>query len=132
MNEPTQLVKPASPISDQLSPEKRNGLRENGVLPPLNYDYDQKDDHVFQLLEYWRAIRKHLWLIIGISILLPTLVAVYLIRQPDTYESQARIQVDLENSNRLLGWMSKTSPVVLNNDSSDPAYFNTQLQILTG
>src|SRR5205807_2783709 len=84
------------------------------------------------LFDYWRIIRKHLWLIIGISVLLPALITIYEIRAPDIYESQARIQVDLENANPLLGGMSKNGSVILNSEANDPAYFNTQLQILTG
>jgi len=59
-------------------------------------------------------------------------VAIYLVRKPDVFEAQARIQVDLENGNSMLGGMSKNSSVVLSSESNDPAYFNTQLQILTG
>ena len=90
------------------------------------------DKQGVHLLDYWRIVRKHIWLILGISVLIPTLVAIYLIRKPDIYEAQARIQVDLENANPLLGGMSKGSSVILNSESNDPAYFNTQLQILTG
>jgi len=106
--------------------------------PRLNtsttYSYDRREDgpRTSHILDYWRIIRKHLWLIIGVSVLIPSLVAIYLVRKPDIYESQARIQVDLENANPLLGGMSKNSSVILNGESNDPAYFNTQLQILTG
>src|SRR5437764_697886 len=84
------------------------------------------------LLDYWRVIRKHIWLIIGVALLIPTLVAIVLVRKPDIYQAEARIQVDLENTNPLLGGMSKNSSVIVSSESGDPAYFNTQLQILTG
>ena len=108
---------------------ERNG---GGATSPLRYADDRGDEQAVNVLDYWRIVRKHFWLIIGISVVIPTLVAIYLIRQPDIYEAQARIQVDLENSNPLLGGMSKGSSVILNAESNDPAYFNTQLQILTG
>lgn len=101
-------------------------------LPHLPYDYDRGEEQSSHLLDYWRVVRKHLWLIIGVTLLIPTIVAIYLIRQPDIYEAQARIQVDLENTNPLLGGMSKNSSVILSSETNDPAYFNTQLQILTG
>jgi len=97
----------------------------------LSYGYDAETEGS-HLLDYWRIIRKHLWLIIGVTIIIPTLAAIILIRKPDIYEAQARIQVDLENTNPLLGGMSKNSSVILNSENNDPAYFNTQLQILTG
>ena len=51
-------------------------------------------------------------------------------RQPDIYEAEARVQVDLEN-NMALG-TSKSGSVIVSNPVNDPAYFNTQLEILTG
>ena len=135
MNDSTNLSRPNVPLSgnEQILPERTNG---NYSLPGTSrqtYTYNQRDEEQSsRLLDYWRIIRKHLWLIVGISVLIPTLVGIYLIRKPDVYESQARIQVDLENANPLLGGMSKNSSVILNSEASDPAYFNTQLQILAG
>ena len=110
----------------ELAKTPRNGHEA------ANYLYENRDaDQSLHLLDYWHIIRKRLWLIIGIAVLIPTLVAIVLIRKPDIYEAQARIQVDLENANPLLNGMSK-SPVIFNSETNDPAYFNTQLQILTG
>jgi capsular exopolysaccharide synthesis family protein len=132
MNESTKLSR--SPVSEnghEAMSERGNGAtgltRPNGA-----YSYDRPDEQASTLVEYWRTIRKHIWLVIGISVLVPTLAAVYLVRQPDVYEAQARVQVDLENANPLLGGMSKNSSVILSNETNDPAYFNTQLKILTG
>ncbi len=132
MNESTNLSIPKVGLpDDQIGLSRTNG---HGITVPLpgSYAYEREDEQGSNLLDYWRIIRKHLWLIIGVSVLIPALATIYLIRKPDIYESQARIQVDLENANPLLGGMSKNSSVILNNESNDPAYFNTQLQILTG
>lgn len=80
-----------------------------------------------KLLEYWNAIKKRLWLIIGIAILASTLTAIYVARKPNIYEAKARIQVDLEQNNPQLQITER--PALLSNP--DPAYFNTQLQLLT-
>jgi uncharacterized protein involved in exopolysaccharide biosynthesis len=79
------------------------------------------------LLDYWRAIRKRLWLVLGVAALLTTMSMIYVARKPDIYEASSRVQVDLE-SNPMYG--SNPAPMILN-PVSDPAYFNTQLQILT-
>lgn len=134
MNESTRLIRPQVVPSrtDQAIADPVSG---HGIVGPshLNYRYDRAEEgRGSHLLDYWRVVWKHVWLIMGVSIIIPALVAGYLVRKPDIYESQARIQVDLENANPLLGGMSKNSAVVLNNENSDPAYFNTQLQILTG
>jgi capsular exopolysaccharide synthesis family protein len=134
MSQPTQLTAPAPAPATSLEAHDNTRYPNKALaLTQAAYPYDGSDEQVSVLVAYWRVVRKHLWLIIGISVLIPTLVAIYLIRKPDIYEAQARIQVDLENSNPLLGGMSKNnSQVILNSESNDPAYFNTQLQILNG
>lgn len=81
------------------------------------------------LLSYWHSVRKRLWLVIGITLLLVSLVSIYMARQPDIFLAQARVQVDLENPNSMLG--SKSGSVIISSQANDPTYFNTQLQILT-
>jgi uncharacterized protein involved in exopolysaccharide biosynthesis len=50
-------------------------------------------------------------------------------RQPDIYEAVARVQVNRENSGAV-GGSSKSGTIVISGSTNDPAYFNTQLQIL--
>ena len=83
------------------------------------------------LRDYFRAVRKHVWLIIGICLLSTVIAALYMARRPDVYEAGARVQVDLENTGSTLN-NGKSGSVIFNNPVSDPAYFNTQLQILNG
>jgi capsular exopolysaccharide synthesis family protein len=83
------------------------------------------------LRDYWRSVRKHLWLVIGLTVLITTLAAIYMARKQDTYQAGARVQVDLESNNPILG-SQKSGSFVFNNPINDPAYFNTQLQILSG
>lgn len=80
----------------------------------------------FQLIDYWRAIRKRLWLVIGITVLFTTLTAIYMARKPNIYQAHAMVQVDLEQANPDLVTKDRTAPIA----QSDPAYFNTQLQLL--
>jgi polysaccharide biosynthesis transport protein len=81
---------------------------------------------------YLRAIRKHLWLILGITLIVTSLVTISVARKPDIYSAQARVQVDLENNPGAgAGAGSKSNTVVINSATSDPTYFNTQLQNLT-
>ncbi|HKS28649.1 MAG TPA: polysaccharide biosynthesis tyrosine autokinase [Pyrinomonadaceae bacterium] len=91
----------------------------------------QNADNDLHLRDYWRAVRKHLWLIICVVVLVTTLATIYMMRKPNIYEAEARVQVDLENTNPSLG-NSKSGSFVFNNQVNDPAYFNTQLQILSG
>ncbi|HLA95683.1 MAG TPA: polysaccharide biosynthesis tyrosine autokinase [Pyrinomonadaceae bacterium] len=80
----------------------------------------------FQLLDYWNAVRKRLWLVIGIAVLVTTLAAIYMARKPDIYSANARIQVDLEQTNPDLVTSDRQRSLA----NPDPSYFNTQLQLL--
>jgi capsular exopolysaccharide synthesis family protein len=94
--------------------------------PYRMYRGGQPEESV-QLLDYWRAIRKRLWLIIGIAIIATTLTAIYMSRRPNIYDSTARVQVDMEQVNPELKTGERRGPI----PNNDPSYFNTQLQILT-
>ncbi len=78
----------------------------------------------FQILDYWRAIRKRIWLVAGISVLVTTLAAIYVARKPNVYSAKAQVQVDLEQTNPELD--TRQRPLL----TADPSYFNTQLQLL--
>jgi polysaccharide biosynthesis transport protein len=97
------------------------------IEPPPSYNYgvDPNAENEVHLLDYWRAIRKRLWLVLGIMALVTILAVVYVARKPDLYEAQARVQVDLEEAGAIV---NKTRP--LYGPTDDPIYFNTQLQIL--
>ena len=100
--------------------------------PYYGYDLESESEQgaYSRLHDYLRSARKHLWLILGIMVVITALVALYMARQPDVYEAQARVQVDLEATNSALGAM-KSNSFILNVPSQDPTYFNTQIQILT-
>jgi capsular exopolysaccharide synthesis family protein len=117
MNPTNQLTKPTPKLEALDRP----------IEPPQSYNYgvDPNADNEVHLLDYWRAIRKRLWLVIGIVALITMLAVVYVARKPDFYEAQSRVQVDLEEAGNLV---NNTRP--LYGPTDDPIYFNTQLQIL--
>ena len=114
---PNELIKNESPIDALAKP----------IEPPQSYNYgvDPNADNEVHLLDYWRAIRKRIWLVLGIVALVTMLALVYVARKPDFYEAQARVQVDLEDTGSLT---NNARP--LYGPADDPIYFNTQLQIL--
>ena len=93
-----------------------------GRYPAYRETYAQDG---FQLLDYWRAIRKRIWLVVGIAVLATTLAAIYMAKKPNIYSAKATVQVDLEQTNPELA-TDRQRPLV----TSDPSYFNTQLQLL--
>ena len=116
-----------------MKPAKELAKREPGLealdrpVEPQSYNYgvDPNAENEVHLLDYWRAIRKRLWMVLGIVALITMLAVVYVARKPDFYEAQARVQVDLEDTGALT---NQTRP--LYGPADDPIYFNTQLQIL--
>ncbi|HEY5838418.1 MAG TPA: exopolysaccharide transport family protein, partial [Pyrinomonadaceae bacterium] len=110
------------------------GKRAEAVLTPTySYDYDNPAEATTgysRLHDYIRSARNHVWLIIGIVVVITTLVGFYMVRQPDVYEATAHVQVDLEAQNPALGSV-KSNAFILNAPSQDPTYFNTQIQILS-
>lgn len=80
----------------------------------------------FQLAAYWRIIRKRFWMVVGITVLVTTVTAIYMARKPNIFQSKATIQVDLEQVNQDL--VTGDRPARASN--TDPSYFNTQLQLL--
>src|SRR5687768_5338831 len=110
------------------------GKRAEAVLTPTySYDYDNPAEATAgysRLHDYIRSARNHVWLIIGIVVVITTLVGFYMARQPDVYEATAHVQVDLEAQNPALGSV-KSNAFILNAPSQDPTYFNTQIQILS-
>jgi capsular exopolysaccharide synthesis family protein len=128
MKEPSDLIKPAAGMRDL----------ERTVEPlhhPPSYRYDmiepESEDGIhWRLRDYWRSARRHIWLIIGIAVLVTSIAAIYSARQPDIYEAQSKVQVDTENTNPALGAF-KSNNIIVNSPYTDPVYFNTQIQILT-
>src|SRR4030095_1003423 len=120
MNPSRELIKPEPGL------EAIDGLRESGGSPhSYNYGVDPNAGSDIHLLDYWRAVRKRLWLVVSIVALITMLSVIYVARKPDIYQAGARVQVDLENSGALVG----KTPYVFG-PTNDPTYFNTQLQIL--
>ena len=99
----------------------------HSFMPPRDSESDGEEK--VHLRDYWVAARKHIWLVISITMLVTTLATVYMASKPDIYEAEARVIVNAESTNPALAGGGKGSIVVSN---ADPAYFSTQLQILTG
>src|SRR5688572_13942953 len=123
MKESRELVpQPKSDFFDFERQFEPQIVTSPGRYPGYRDTYVQEG---FQLLDYWRAIRKRIWLVIGIAVLVTTLTAIYVARKPNIYSARATIQVDLEQTNPEL-ITDRQRPML----TADPSYFNTQLQLL--
>jgi len=90
-------------------------------------DQDNDGGPVLGVHDYWSMVRDRLWLVLALAFLVTLFAIFYVARQPNIYEAESSIQVDIE-SNPAIG-SSKEKAVIIN-QGDDPAYFNTQLQLL--
>ncbi len=112
--------------------EPRRILFDDGADGPLDlnpypYSHERNPRTELHLRDYWSLVRKRLWLVALVALFITALTALYVMRQPDVYQAQGRVEIDLENANTL-AFDQSGKPVTFNRD---PTYFNTQLQILT-
>ncbi|MGB9177715.1 MAG: polysaccharide biosynthesis tyrosine autokinase [Pyrinomonadaceae bacterium] len=118
-------------FENALALREPEALQDNSLMPYTpSFSMDEMDEERSFLRDHWNSVRKRLWMITGLAVVISTLVVIFMLRKPDVYEAQARVRVDLENANPYGNL--KNSPVVVNTQANDPAYFNTQLQVLEG
>ncbi|MDQ5843887.1 MAG: polysaccharide biosynthesis tyrosine autokinase [Acidobacteriota bacterium] len=131
MKEPSDLAKALEVILKNSALEPINGSPRNAYPTPPIVAYGEEDspEGEMHLRDYWRTIRKRLWLIIGLAVIVSTIAALRQAREPDIYQARARVQVDTESYSPALG-ASKGSSFYVDN-YMDPEYFNTQVQILS-
>lgn len=132
MKEPSDLAKALDIILKNSSLEQSNGAPNGAYATPpiVAYGEEASPEGEMHLRDYWRTIRKRLWLIIGLAVIVSSIAALRQARQPDVYQAQARVQVDTESVSPAMG-ASKGSSYYIDNSYMDPEYFNTQVQILS-
>lgn len=124
MKEKREIVhQPITEITDIERAFEPQVVAVSGRYPSYRGEYGSEGS---QFLDYWRAVRKRLWLVLGVTVLVTTWAAIYMARKPNIYQAHAVIQVDLEQTNPDLITSESKRPVF----NSDPSYFNTQLQLL--
>jgi succinoglycan biosynthesis transport protein ExoP len=76
------------------------------------------------LRDYLSVVMKRKWLILSLLVVVTSLVAIQMYRQPTIYRAESTIQIEQKQKNLL-----KTKEFVIN-AQSDPAYWGTQLALL--
>ena len=81
MRETRDIIKsPAEQVTDIERPIDPQLVPGSGRYPAYREMYAADG---FSLMDYWQAIRKRLWLVIGIAVLVTTLTAIYMARKPN-------------------------------------------------
>ncbi|HJR06870.1 MAG TPA: polysaccharide biosynthesis tyrosine autokinase [Pyrinomonadaceae bacterium] len=76
------------------------------------------------LRDYLSVVLKRKWLILSLLVVVTSLVAIQMYRQPTVYEAKSTIQIEQKTKSLL-----KSKELVLN-APNDPAYWGTQLKLL--
>jgi uncharacterized protein involved in exopolysaccharide biosynthesis len=117
------------PVSERTKVVRQHPEGLPAVPSPLqDYVAMPPEDNSPQLRDLWLAVRRNMALVIGLTLLITMSVGIYLFFKPNVYEAEAQVQVNLENISSQLA-AGKTGSVIVN-PVNDPAYFNTQLQLL--
>lgn len=126
-------------MNQDYSPTRNHQLEKVQEATPVtaspyqsNYGADYEEESDWHLRDYLHTMRKRARLIVLVALVTVATAALFIARQPDQYEARARVQVDMESNPAAFGNAGGgTGPLVVNGPVNDPAYFNTQLQILT-
>ena len=105
---------------------------EFGAYAPGYYGDLNQSSEKQMLYQFLATVRKRWLLILTITLTATFAVFFYVAQKPDYYKAAARVQVNAENTVLPSGRDGGSSPIVISSQSSDPAYFATQLQILEG
>src|SRR6185295_1417733 len=130
MKEPSELAKALDIVLRSSALEQVSESHRNGYTTPPIVAYGEEDgpEGELHLRDYWRTVRKRLWFIIGLAVIVASITALRQSRQPDIYQANARVQVDVENVSPAQGASKGYYAETL---YMDPEYFNTQVQILS-
>src|SRR6185503_18130856 len=104
MNESRELAEALDIVLRSSTLEQQIELHGNGYATPPISDYGEADrpEGELHVRAYWRTIRKRLWLITGLAVIVCTIAALKHSRQPDIYQARARVQIEVESSNPSL------------------------------
>ncbi len=83
---------------------------------------EESEPFSFNLLEYWRILYKHKWLILGITVAFVVLAAVKSLMQIPVYTSTVRLQIDPPSKVLQGGDIGESS--------NDYGFMQTQYQLL--
>src|ERR1041385_6003585 len=97
MKETREIIPAPIREANELERPFEPQIVQTGRYPGYRGGYPETDG--FQILDYWRAVRKRLWLVLGITVLVTTWTAIYMARKPNIYQANATVQVDLEQTN---------------------------------
>jgi polysaccharide biosynthesis transport protein len=117
--------------NDSFEIEPNYPVEYKGVYTEGYYGSGSQDGEKTLLRGFFSTLFKHWILILSLTVIVTGATIIYVAQKPDYYTSSARVQVNAEN-NPAAGTRSGGSPIIVNNQGNDPAYFTTQLQILEG
>jgi polysaccharide biosynthesis transport protein len=94
------------------------------VRRDYHYGRGTTADSEAHLRDYWRVVRRRLWVPISVVLVVVTLTTLYMLRSPSIYEGKTTIQIDQEDK------IVDFKDFAINVSNEDVNYINTQLRNL--
>jgi len=94
MKEPSELAKALEVVLQASALEQANNRERYASPPVVVYGEENSPEGEVHLRDYWRTIRKRLWLIVGVAVIVSSIAAIRQARLPDRFTAKARVQVD--------------------------------------
>lgn len=99
-------------------------LRDLPLEKHVATGYPQSASDQTHLRDYLNVVLKRKWIILGIMVIVTSLVALYMYRQPDIYMATTQLQIEPRTRSVI-----QTRDITINT-ANDPAYWGTQLRLL--
>lgn len=91
MSENVDLEKVYTPVDGAL---ERGNYGSRGPSYGYGYGYGSAEDEEMHVRDMWRIVRKRKWLVISVTVIITTIVAVEMLRAPSVYQASTLIEVE--------------------------------------
>jgi polysaccharide biosynthesis transport protein len=94
-DEKNELEKVVIPDDISLQPAYPRST-DYRVEDDYGYGYGKKEERI-RIREVWRSVRKHKWLILAVTVIITSIVAIEMYRTPSIYEASTLIEIGKED-----------------------------------
>src|SRR5882724_7200354 len=104
----------------QLGLQKVPNPEDNALGAPgyprsgVPYGYNATGEQAFQIRDAWHTVRKRIWLVLSIALVVTVVVTIEMFRSKTLYKSSATVEVGKENA----AWMKSGDLIIQSDDSS--------------
>lgn len=116
----------------RLTPVPNDPTQSTGVfLAPFSAEGGGAEaEEGVDFKRYLHAVRKRLWLVIGLAVIGGVAAGVYTLRQPKLYRAQTTVIVDTKSTSQILTGVTDVVPVGAGGFWADNAFYQKEMRVL--